>query len=337
MDLQLHFEPEPTVVSTVNNAGSTAYAGVFFPQATGFNIHGGVFTSNVTNNVYNPPPEQPSAFRTVLLGDINLIKEFKEMRSNRQSSVVGRQISRGTVRRVYKAKIEGRESGHMTVTMYEGDGAEQAWNQDRAKYEAIRHPNIMQLYGLAGSVSTSARACLEQASYLLWHGMPTYFRVENVSLDASDSEDPGFSVVKFLRNISLDQGFSYRILNLEPGYDSRRIRIPKLELRLSLWSDEVPMAWLAQANHIFAELQEREHTENYGASLTGSVEDAQYPPKAIYSFVLPGISALASDRVHIYANGQTVPCIGPSTHLVLIASARKTPECWDFLQFTLRL
>ncbi|KAF7337263.1 hypothetical protein MSAN_02278800 [Mycena sanguinolenta] len=396
MDLQPHFEPEPTVVSTVNNAGSTAYAGVFFPQATGFNIHGGVFTSNVTNNVYNPPPEQPS-------GDINLIKEFKEMRSNPQSSVVGRQISRATVRRVYKAKIEGRESGHMTVTMYEGDGAEQAWNQDRAKYEAIRHPNIMQLYGLVStqrlyamifhdelipfaqflhrfqhspilwtyiigycpvihqeygirgkklmspnvpylslpfagcdqlyfrcipealvldsnafseflhisSLTSSQRhnkravwirpltggLCVDLGEGMLGTGFipplawdTDVLRVENVSLDASDSEDPGFSVVKFLRNISLDRGFSYRILNLEPGYDSRRIRIPKLELRLSLWSDEVQMAWLAQANHIFAELQEREHAENYvcvyNVAFMLQIADRRNIPEG-YLFVCP--------------------------------------------------
>ncbi|KAF7337206.1 hypothetical protein MSAN_02272900 [Mycena sanguinolenta] len=81
-------------------------------------------------------------------GDINLIKEFKEMCSSPQSSVGGRQTPRATVRRVYTAKLEGRESGHMTVAMYEGNGAEETWNQHLVNYEAVRHPNIMQLYGL---------------------------------------------------------------------------------------------------------------------------------------------------------------------------------------------
>ncbi|KAF7337290.1 hypothetical protein MSAN_02281600 [Mycena sanguinolenta] len=86
-------------------------------------------------------------FQIIRLGDIKLIKEFKEMRS----SVVGRQMPGASVRRVYMAKIQGRESGHMTVAMYEGDGAEKAWNQHLANYESIRHPNILQLYGLVSS------------------------------------------------------------------------------------------------------------------------------------------------------------------------------------------
>ncbi|KAF7353267.1 hypothetical protein MSAN_01514600 [Mycena sanguinolenta] len=91
-------------------------------------------------------------------GDIKLIKEFKEMRSNAQLSVVsprwsvvGHQTPGANVRRVYKAKLEGRESGHMTVAVYEGDGAEEAWNEHLANYESIRHPNVMQLYGLVST------------------------------------------------------------------------------------------------------------------------------------------------------------------------------------------
>ncbi|KAF7337253.1 Kinase-like protein [Mycena sanguinolenta] len=87
----------------------------------------------------------------IRLGDVNLIKEFKEMRSSPQSSVVGRQTPGASIRKVYTAKLEGHESGHMTVAMYEGDGAEEAWNQHLEKYEAVRHPNIMQLYGLVDS------------------------------------------------------------------------------------------------------------------------------------------------------------------------------------------
>ncbi|KAF7353126.1 hypothetical protein MSAN_01500000 [Mycena sanguinolenta] len=95
-----------------------------------------------------PQVREPSAFRTIQLGDINLIKEFKEMRSSPRWSVVGRQTPGASVRRVYTAKLEGRESGHMTVALYEGEGAEEAWNQHLANYGLIRHPNIMQLYGL---------------------------------------------------------------------------------------------------------------------------------------------------------------------------------------------
>ena len=62
-------------------------------------------------------------FRTIPLGDINLIKKIQEIRM--RFDVVGRQTPRASVRRVYTAKLEGRQSGHMTVAMYEGDGAEE--------------------------------------------------------------------------------------------------------------------------------------------------------------------------------------------------------------------
>ncbi|KAF7337237.1 hypothetical protein MSAN_02276200 [Mycena sanguinolenta] len=104
-------------------------------------------------NVYfgQPQEREPSEFRTIRLGDIKLIEEFKEMRSSPRWSVVGRQTSGASVRRVYTAKLEGRESGHMTVAIYQGDGAEETWNQHLANYESIRHPNVMQLYGLVST------------------------------------------------------------------------------------------------------------------------------------------------------------------------------------------
>ncbi|KAF7353166.1 hypothetical protein MSAN_01504100 [Mycena sanguinolenta] len=98
-----------------------------------------------------PQAWESSAFRTIQLGDINLIKEFKEIRSSPRWSVVGRQTPSASVRRVYMAKLEGHESGHMTVAMYEGAGTEEEWNHHLEKYEAVRHPNIMQLYGLVSS------------------------------------------------------------------------------------------------------------------------------------------------------------------------------------------
>ncbi|KAJ7369201.1 hypothetical protein DFH08DRAFT_833313 [Mycena albidolilacea] len=159
MALQPHSELEFTAVSTTNNAGSAPYAGAFFPGAAGFTIGGGDFTSNITNNIYNPPPEQSAAFRTIHLGDINLLKEI---RIDNESGIVGRQSQRMNARRMYySAKIVGGEPGPMTVAMYQGDNAEevsahktpydllerrlQEWRQHIAKYE---HPKIMQLYGL---------------------------------------------------------------------------------------------------------------------------------------------------------------------------------------------
>ena len=55
------------------------------------------------------------------MGDINL---SEEIRLNGQSGVAGRSRGAG-VRRMYCAKLEGRDSGRVTVAMYQGDGAEE--------------------------------------------------------------------------------------------------------------------------------------------------------------------------------------------------------------------
>ncbi|KAJ7871825.1 hypothetical protein B0H14DRAFT_3131718 [Mycena olivaceomarginata] len=145
MALQSHSEVEFTAVSTTNNAGSAPYSGAFFLGAAGFTIGRGDFTSNVTNNVYNPAPEQPAAFRTIRLGDIKLLKEIL---MNDGSGVVGRQSQRTSARRMYySAKVVGGEPGPMTVALYQGDDMEEEWRQHIMKYESIRHPKIMQLYG----------------------------------------------------------------------------------------------------------------------------------------------------------------------------------------------
>ncbi|KAJ7739104.1 hypothetical protein B0H14DRAFT_490062 [Mycena olivaceomarginata] len=156
MDLQPHSEPEFTIVSTAN-IQSTTNPGTFFPHAAGFTIGGGVFTSNVTshvnNHVHSPPQEQLAAFRMILLGNIKLIKE---LRVNDESGVVGRQ-NRGTrVRRMYSAKVMGGETGQVTVAMYQGARVEEEWRQHLTIYESLRHPNVMQLYGLANTSALRA-------------------------------------------------------------------------------------------------------------------------------------------------------------------------------------
>ncbi|KAJ7748723.1 hypothetical protein B0H14DRAFT_2983323, partial [Mycena olivaceomarginata] len=134
MALQPHPEPEFTVVSTTNNAGSAPYSGAFFPGAAGFTIGGGDFTSNFTNNVYNPPRNNQLLLKEILMDD--------------GSGVVGRQSQRTSARQMYySAKVVGGEPGPMTVALYQGDDTEEEWRQHVTKYESIRHPKIMQLYG----------------------------------------------------------------------------------------------------------------------------------------------------------------------------------------------
>jgi hypothetical protein len=58
-------------------------------------------------------------FRTIALGDIDLLNEIRVD----YSGVVDRWTRRASFRRTYCARIEGRGSQHMTVAMYQGNGA----------------------------------------------------------------------------------------------------------------------------------------------------------------------------------------------------------------------
>ncbi|KAJ7168906.1 hypothetical protein C8R46DRAFT_1092837 [Mycena filopes] len=71
------------------------------------------------------------------------------------SGVLRRRHGRNSVRRVYSAKVEGRTS-NVTVAVYQGDGADEEWRRDIAKYMAIRHPNILQICGRASTGSIHA-------------------------------------------------------------------------------------------------------------------------------------------------------------------------------------
>ncbi|KAF7353114.1 hypothetical protein MSAN_01498700 [Mycena sanguinolenta] len=94
-----------------------------------------------------PQAQESSGIQTIRLEDINLMKTI---RLDPHSDVVGCR-SRGVgVRRIYHAEIR-RDPGTVTVAMYQGDGAEDEWRHHVAKYESIRHPNIMQLYGLVST------------------------------------------------------------------------------------------------------------------------------------------------------------------------------------------
>ncbi|KAJ7027136.1 hypothetical protein C8F04DRAFT_1399665, partial [Mycena alexandri] len=97
---------------------------------------------NIIQN-YHAVPIVPPDFRMIPMGDIDL---QQELMVNEESGVVGRRQERNCVRRVYSAKIDGRRS-NVTVAVYQGDGAEEAWRRDVETYMLVRHPNILQIWG----------------------------------------------------------------------------------------------------------------------------------------------------------------------------------------------
>ncbi|KAJ6580611.1 hypothetical protein B0H19DRAFT_1111916 [Mycena capillaripes] len=144
MDDQLHSDDEFTSSETTNATGSACYTGGIFSGSQHFTVAGGTFTS-ITKN-YNTAPTVPSDFRMIPLGDIDL---QHEIRVDNHAGIVNRHSKRARVR-VYSAKLNGQTS-NMTVAMYLGNGAEEEWKQDIARYMSIRHPNIIQIFAAASS------------------------------------------------------------------------------------------------------------------------------------------------------------------------------------------
>ncbi|KAJ7042254.1 hypothetical protein C8F04DRAFT_1077144 [Mycena alexandri] len=136
--------------------------GAFFAGSQGFTINSSIFNNLTEVTTAGVPPGASIVYisfrviqswldiRTIPMGDIDLQRQLRpdELRFDNSTGVVGHKRRRSCVRRVYSGKVEGRNSD-MTVAMYDGDTAEQEWQQDIAKHMRMRHPNILQVYGIA--------------------------------------------------------------------------------------------------------------------------------------------------------------------------------------------
>ncbi|KAJ6524161.1 hypothetical protein B0H19DRAFT_1276614 [Mycena capillaripes] len=135
--------------STPRDYESPGHGGAIFAGSHHFNVTGGTFTSINNGGI---PPSPPSEFRPMRLGDISLQEELGlDLGSRTVRRMRGR---RPSVRRVYsaQAKVHGRKT-NATVAIYQGDTAEerisQEWRKEVELYSLLRHPNFVQLYGLA--------------------------------------------------------------------------------------------------------------------------------------------------------------------------------------------
>ncbi|KAJ6449986.1 hypothetical protein C8R45DRAFT_1128491 [Mycena sanguinolenta] len=79
------------------------------------------------------------------IGDLNFLREI---RHNGGSCVIDRRMRRAPMRPMYTARITGSQS-IMTAVMFQGEGAEEQCRAAISQYINVRHPNILQLYGLA--------------------------------------------------------------------------------------------------------------------------------------------------------------------------------------------
>ncbi|KAJ6462845.1 hypothetical protein C8R45DRAFT_1220383 [Mycena sanguinolenta] len=140
--------PNPNAEFThpsTSNPESSSHASGMFSDSQQFTVAGGTFT-NVTKYA---APSLPSDFRMIPMGDIDL---RRQIRVNEHTGVAYSHRQQTCVRRMHSAnaRIDGRKT-RVTVAMYQGDGAEEEWQQDIAKHMSLRHPNIVQICGAASS------------------------------------------------------------------------------------------------------------------------------------------------------------------------------------------
>ncbi|KAF7377046.1 hypothetical protein MSAN_00122700 [Mycena sanguinolenta] len=145
MDDHSHPEPEFTHSSTYDPESPSHGSGMF-SQSQQFTVMGGTF-SNITNNNYTTH-SLPSDFRMIPMGDIDLRYPIRV--DERTGVAYSRPPERACARRLYSAKVDGRNST-LTVAVYQGNGAEEEWRREIAKYMSLRHPNIIQMCGAASS------------------------------------------------------------------------------------------------------------------------------------------------------------------------------------------
>ncbi|KAJ7079675.1 hypothetical protein C8R44DRAFT_992577 [Mycena epipterygia] len=199
--------PSPSCSSTDRASPSS---GAFITNSRNFTIVGGNFT-----NVINCAPTGPLDFRTIPLGDLDLRNEIRL----EDGGVVNRQRELHAARRIYSARIEGKNSD-MTVAVYHGENAEETWKHELAKYSGLRHPNFVQLYGSVNSggfyatIFHDALVPLQQLMSEYRHSVISTIYLY-VYLDR-----------EFYKNIfglSSGQNLIDSAMNLYPGYGTRQV------------------------------------------------------------------------------------------------------------------
>ncbi|KAF8214551.1 hypothetical protein K438DRAFT_881824 [Mycena galopus ATCC 62051] len=138
MDEGPHIEPG-FASETANDDHGSQHMGSFFAGAKHFVVAGGTFTNNT-----HPPP---SNFRTIPMGDLHLLHEIHQ---NTGSRVARRRRDQNSVRRMYSVHVHSSNSA-MTAVLYQGARAEQQFKAEISRYSELRHPYLLQLYGIANT------------------------------------------------------------------------------------------------------------------------------------------------------------------------------------------
>ncbi|KAJ6555792.1 hypothetical protein B0H19DRAFT_1376833 [Mycena capillaripes] len=209
-----------TSYSTFRQPDSGSHSSGMFSGAQNLTVTGQTLTNNTINYT---TPAVPSDFRMVPLGDIDLQREI----SVSGMGVVDRQYERQGVRRLYSARLGGQNT---TVAIYQGPGAEEKWRKDIAKYMSVRHPNLVQIRGVANHGGLHAT---------LFHDDLIPFK------HFVDLQPSHFSKVYTYTYCCND----FEAANNHFYFTFRRY-----------------LSWLSQANHIFSRLQITSNFDDYAVT-----------------------------------------------------------------------
>ncbi|KAJ7775453.1 hypothetical protein B0H16DRAFT_1879847 [Mycena metata] len=236
MDTETHSDDES--ISAPSPEEPVFTSGGMFTGSQHFTIAGGIF-----NNL--AAPAAPAGFRMLPMGDIDLQREV--MAPTESGGVVELRREGNRVRRVYSAKVSGRNS-NVTVAVYQGEGAEEAWRRDIEMYMSVRHPNIIQTW--AG------------ASYGNVHA--TVFHGDLVPLKAfMDHQSPVMTVHLYAVHRQ-GSGSGWQITyNHWDCYRAEDVFHTRTILDLVFSHFYYAQAWLSQANYIFRRLRITSDLEDY--------------------------------------------------------------------------
>ncbi|KAF7345765.1 hypothetical protein MVEN_01597100 [Mycena venus] len=148
----MHDKKRPVIEASTSRSRQSIVRGTYHAAAINTASRDINIIGSTTNFTYAAAPAVPSDVRILPMGDIDL---QHEIHLNNVTGVVDCRNKRASVRRVYSAKLDGRQST-VTVAMYEGHDAEEEWREDIDRYADVRHPNILQIYGISSTTNIRA-------------------------------------------------------------------------------------------------------------------------------------------------------------------------------------
>ncbi|KAK7057845.1 hypothetical protein R3P38DRAFT_3169351 [Favolaschia claudopus] len=220
----------------------------FFAHSHNFTIKGGHFAiHNHITAEQGAPRGRPKAFREIDWCDIFLEDNLDVVRARVATS--GRC---SVLRNIYSAKIEGQHNPDKTVVIYEGDGAKQMWYEDISKYLRVRHPRVLQLFGVSYSAGMFAAIFHRQGNVCGFS--------ENLCLICHIDLVPAEHVIEDYSHEAITKIYFSAFLIQEYRYHAAELARMLQVKKLTIFDDS--SFWLNTAGKLYIELGRRKQLES---------------------------------------------------------------------------